>query len=73
MVSSVYHTRCESHLERSKQLCDDLKFDEAARELLEANKYAIHAGDMFFCERQKSRLVHMHGVDWHKALKAFKL
>jgi len=72
MNNSIHDPDCLDHLYRSHQLCVDLKFDDAAQELLRADRFAKREIDTYWCRRQKEQLVQMHGIDWHKALKLSK-
>ena len=64
MVSSAYHKRCGEHMNLVVKRIEELKFKEAARELLIADKLAIHAIDMYECERLRDQLIVRHGFDW---------
>lgn len=68
MTSSAYHKHCTVHLELAKGNMAQLKFTEAAKELLLADKFAVHAVDMYMCEVLRSELIDVHGVNWNRVV-----
>ena len=71
MTSSRYHKQCQAHIAIAKGKIAQLQFNDAAIEILRADGFAIHAGDMFWVEKMRRELIDEHGVDWRKVKQDF--
>ena len=73
MTSSSHHNLFLAHMQIVEGKISQLKFREAAQELLRADRVAVHAGDHYEVHVKRDELITRYGVDWAKAVREFKL
>jgi Zn-dependent membrane protease YugP len=66
------HATCKAYLQLAQDAIIACDFYAAAREVLNADRVAVIAHDMTQCELFRRDLVELYGVDWKKAVEAYK-